>query len=159
MSILSTLTRLFSRAPRYHTSAYGPLGAALVTRLQREGVHVGRTAGYPRVEVHSFIEGERLDKDGRLRSVTCTVESMSNVSKAAAGDLNDANLKLLTETDLEVSGWTCLGVVPGTLQDIDEVSDPQKVLYRLLQEVTIYMEKTPGEETPAGQGNNESSTN
>lgn len=139
---MSILSRLFSRAPRYHTSAYGPLGTALVTRLQREGVHVGRTAGYPRVEVHSFIEGERLDKDGRLRSVACTVESMSNRSKVEAGEMNEENLRLLSETDLEVEGWTCLGVVPGNLQDIDEVSDPQKVLYRLLQEITVFMEKS-----------------
>lgn len=139
---MSVLSRLFSRAPRYHTSAYGPLGTALVTRLQREGVHVGRTAGYPRVEVHSFVEGERLDKDGRLRSVTCTVESMSNRSKVEAGEMNEENLRLLSETDLEVEGWTCLGVVPGNLQDIDEVSDPQKVLYRLLQEITVFMEKS-----------------
>lgn len=139
---MSVLSRLFSRAPRYHTSAYGPLGTALVTRLQREGVHVGRTAGYPRVEVHSFVEGERLDKDGRLRSVTCTVESMSNRSKVEAGEMNEENLRLLSATDLEVEGWTCLGVVPGNLQDIDEVSDPQKVLYRLLQEITVFMEKS-----------------
>lgn len=139
---MSIFSRLFSREPKYHTSAYGPLGAALVTRLQRSGVSVGRTAGYPRVEVHSYVEGERLDKDGRLRSVTCTVESMSKRSKEEAGEMNEENLRLLTETDIEVEGWTCLGVVPGNLQDIDEVSDPQKVLYRLLQEVTIYMEKT-----------------
>ena len=139
---MSILSRLFSRAPRYHTSAYGPLGAALVTRLQRNGVYVGRTAGYPRVEVHSYIEGERLDKDGRLRSVTCTVESMSNRSKAEAGEMNEENLRLLSETELELEGWTCLGVEPGILQDIDEVSDTQKVLYRLLQEITVFMEKT-----------------
>lgn len=156
---MSILSRLFSRAPRYHTSAYGPLGAALTARLQREGVAVGRTAGYPRVEVHSFIEGERQDKDGRLRSVTCTVESMSKRSKQEAGEMNDANLRLLTENDLEVTGWSYLGVVPGNLQDIDEVSDPQKVLYRLLQEVTIYMEKSPEADTPAGQNNTEVSTN
>lgn len=139
---MSILSRLFSRAPRYDTSAYGPLQAALVTRLRREGVSVGRTADYPRVEVHSLVEGERLDKDGRLRSVTLTVESMSKRSKGEATEMNDANLRLLTEYGLELTGWTCLGVVPGTLQDIDEVSDPQKVLYRLLQEVTIYMEKS-----------------
>lgn len=147
---MSILSRLFNRAPRYHTSAYGPLGAALVTRLQRDGVYVGRTAGYPRVETHSFVEGERLDKDGRLRSVTCTVESMSTRSKVEAAEINEENLRRLTETGLEVTGWTCLGVEPGNLQDIDEVSDTQKVLYRLLQEVTIYMEK---------QTENEVSTN
>lgn len=139
---MSILSRLFSRVPRYHTSAYNPLGAALVTRLQRNGVYVGRTAGYPRVEVHSYIEGERLEKDGRIRSVTCTVESMSNRSKAEAGEMNEENLRLLSETELELEGWTCLGVVPGILQDIDEVSDTQKVLYRLLQEITVFMEKT-----------------
>lgn len=138
---MSIFSRIFHREPRYHTSAYGAVYTALVARLRREGVTVGGTAGYPRVDVHSIVEGERLDKDGRLRQVTCTVESMSTRSLVEATALNDGNLRLLTEEDIEVEGWTCLGVTPTTLQDIIETSDPQKILYRLLQEVTIYFEQ------------------
>ena len=80
---MSIFSRLFHREPRYHTSAYGTVYAALVARLRREGVHVGGTAGYPRIDCHSFTEGERQDKDGRLRQISCTVECMSNRSKRA----------------------------------------------------------------------------
>lgn len=139
---MSIFSRLFHRAPRYHMSAYGPVYAALVARLRREGVTVGGTAGYPRIDVHSIVEGERLDKDGRLRQLTCTVESMSVRSLMEATEMNDTNLRLLTEEDIEVEGWKVLGITPTTLQDILETSDPQKILYRLLQEVTIYVEKT-----------------
>lgn len=138
---MSIFSRLFHREPRYHTSAYGTVYSALVARLRREGVTVGGTASYPRVDVHSIVEGERLDKDGRLRQLTCTVESMSVRSLAEATALNDGNLRLLTGEDIEVEGWTVLGVTPTTLQDIIETSDPQKILYRLLQEVTIYVEQ------------------
>lgn len=140
---MSIFSRLFHREPRYHTSAYGTVYAALVARLRREGVHVGGTAGYPRIDCHSFTEGERQDKDGRLRQISCTVECMSNRSKTEVMTLNEENLRLLTEEDIDVGeGWVCLGIVPGTMTDIDETSDPQKILYRLLQEVEIFIEKS-----------------
>ena len=156
---MSILSRLFSRAPKYDTSAYGPVYAALKAALSREGVTVGGTAGYPRVEIHSIIEGERQDKDGRMRQFTCTVESMSNRSLGDAVTLNDANLRLLTENVPQISGWTVIGVVPGQLQDLVESSDPQKIIYRLLQELFVFVEQAPAAEPAATTEQEESSTN
>lgn len=155
---MSILSRLFSRAPRYDTSAYGSVYAALKASLTREGIKVGGTANYPRIEIHSIIEGERQDKDGRMRQLTCTVESMSNRSLVEAVNLNDANLRLLTENVPQISGWTVVGIVPGQLQDLTETSDPQKILYRLLQELVIFVEQAPAAE-PAPTIQQASTTN
>lgn len=138
---MSILSRLFHRQPRYDVSAYGDVYSALKARLDRPGVRVGGTAGYPRVEIHSIREGERLDKDGALRTVTLTVESVSKSSLGEAVAMNDDNLRLLTETELEIDGWDCLGVVPTQLQDLSETSDSAKILYRILQELNVFLEK------------------
>jgi hypothetical protein len=148
---MSILTRLFHRSPRYDVSAYGDIYSALKARLDRPGVRVGGTAGYPRVEIHSIREGERQDKDGALRVVTLTVESISKSSLGEAVAMNDGNLRLLTETELEIDGWDCLGVIPTQLQDLSETSDSAKILYRILQEVSVFLEKV---KTDTGEEDN-----
>ena len=136
---MGLFSRLFSRAPRYQESAYAGIYGAVVSRLTRTGVKVGRTAGYPRVEVHTITEGERQDKEGQLRVVSMTVESISDNSIGQAVGMNEDNLRLLTEEDLSVDGYTCIGILPTRLQDLTETSDFAKIIYRLLQTVDIYL--------------------
>ena len=154
---MSILSRLFLRKPRYEVSAYRDLYTAVVSRLSRTGVNVGGTAGYPRVEVHSFREQERLDKEGALRQVTFTVESMSDSSLAEAVTMNEDNLRLLTKTEFEITGWTCLGVTTVQLQDLTETTDSKKIIYRLLQECSATLEKIktdgPDDEEANSNGN------
>lgn len=142
---MSFITRiwsaLFRRTPRYEVSAYRDLYTALVSTLTREGIHVGGTAGYPRVEVNTIREQERLDKEGALRQLTVVVESISNTRLSEAVTMNEDNLRLLTETELQIDGWTCLGILPTQLQDATETTDSNKILYRLMQEFTVWMEK------------------
>lgn len=158
---MSILSRLFARAPRYEVSGYRTIYDAVVSRLSRTGVTVGSTARYPRVEIHSIREQERLDKDAQLRQINLTVESISNSSLGQATTMNEDNLRLLTEYELELTGWTCLGIVPVQLQDLTETSDTNKILYRLLQEFSITLEKnkpdeTQEETTPAGNQSGDS---
>lgn len=148
---MSILSRLFHRSPRYDVSAYGDIYSALKATLDRPGVRVGGTAGYPRVEIHSIREGERQDKDGALRTVTLTVESISKSSLGEAVAMNDGNLRLLTETEIEIDGWDCLGVIPTQLQDLSETSDSAKIIYRILQEVSVFLEKV---KTDTGEEDN-----
>ena len=145
---MSLFSRLFARTPAHHESSYGPVYSAVVSRLSRQGVTIGRTARVPRVEVHSITEGERLDKEGQLRQVSLTVESISNASLAAAAKMNEDNIELLTSELTLPEGWACLGVVPDQLQDLTESSDTNKILYRLLQSFNIFvmMEKQEADE-------------
>lgn len=145
---MSILSRIFRRYPRYEVSGYRDLYSAVVARLTRTGVHVGGTAGYPRVEVHSIREQERLDKEGALRQMTLTIESMSDTSLGEAVTMNEDNLRLLTETEIELTGWNTLGVVSGQLQDLTETTDSKKIIYRLLQEVSVYLEKIKSDTPP-----------
>lgn len=154
---MSILSRLFQRWPRHQVSGYRTIYNALVAQLTRQGVTIGKTAKYPRVEIHSIREQERLDKDGALRQISVTVESISNRSLGEAVTMNEDNLQLLTENELELIGWACLGILPVQLQDMTESSDTNKIIYRLLQEVTIYLEKTKTDippETPAQEQEN-----
>lgn len=145
---MSILSRLFQKKPQYHVSGYRTLYSAVVTRLTRTGVTVGSTARFPRVEIHSFREQERLDKEGALRQINFIVESISNKSLDQATTMNEGNLKLLTENELSFTGWTSLGVTPVQLQDITETSDTNKIIYRLLQEVSVFLEKTKTDPDP-----------
>lgn len=156
---MSILSRLFSRYPRYEVSGYRTFYNAVVSRLTRTGVTVGSTAKYPRVEVHSIREQERQDKESALRQINLTVESISNSSLGDAVTMNEDNLRLLTENELELTGWNCLGVLPVQLQDLSETSDTNKILYRLLQEVTIILEKTKTDTDPEAQQTNNENDN
>lgn len=143
---MGVFSRLFARKPAYHESAYGPVYAAVVARLERPGVRVGRTAGYPRVEVHGITEGERLDKEGQLRQLSFTVESIGNASLAATTAMNEENVERLTSGLALPEGWRCLGVVPDQLQDLTETADTAKIIYRLLQGFNAFVERVKTEE-------------
>jgi len=161
MSFLSRIfSSLFRRAPRYEVSAYQTVYAALVSALTREGVHVGGTAGYPRVEINSLREQERLDKEGALRELTVSIDSISNKSLAQAATMNDNNLRLLTEDLLDLGAkWTCLGVIPTQLRDLVETSDSQKILYRIIQDFSIFVElRKTDEEEGSGSGSGSGSS-
>lgn len=143
---MSLFSRLFARSPEHHESGYGPIYAAVVSRLTRTGVRVGKSAHYPRVEVHSITEGERLDKDGAVRQVGLTVESISSSSWGEAVAMNEGNIELLTAELALPEGWTCLGVIPDQLQDLTESADSAKIIYRLLQTFTVWVERVKTQE-------------
>lgn len=138
---MSLFSRLFARQPAHHESGYDPVYSAVVARLSRAGVVVGRTARYPRVEVHTITEGVRLDKEGELRELHLTVESIGNSSMAETADINERNIELLTSELVLPEGWTCIGVLPDQLQDMTESSDTAKIIYRLLQSFTLWVER------------------
>lgn len=122
-------------------SAYKAIYSAIVSKLTRTGVSVGRTAGYPRVEVHSITENERMDKGGSVRVLALTVESMTTSSLVAADTLNEGNLALLeTMNGTRAGAFRIVGIVPTQLQDLTETSDTQRIIYRLLQGLDIYVE-------------------
>jgi len=158
MSLISRIiSKLFIKSPGYEVSGYRTIYTAVVSLLEGDGsrgVSIGKTANYPRVEIHSIREQERLDKEGALRQINLTVESMSNKSLSEAVTMNEDNLRLLTEYELTLDGWSCLGIIPVQLQDLTETSDSNKIIYRLLQEVSIFLEKIktePEDETPTTQ--------
>ena len=134
----------------YDNSAYDAVYSAVVSRLSRPGVTVGKSAFLPRVEIHSITEGQRQDKGGDVRQLELTVESISNASLADAVTMNEKNLKLLTENALNLgTSWTCLGVIPVQLQDLTESSDSDKIIYRLLQQVSIIVQRYDDDEEEA----------
>lgn len=160
MSILGRIFGgLFARAPKYHTSAYGGLRAAVVSCLKNAGLKVGGTAGYPRVEVHTITENQRLDKDGAVRSLSLTIESISDRSMVASAEMNEAAMAAITvDGALNLGdGWEVLDVTPDQLQELPETSDSAKILYRTLQGYDVLVErlKTDEEEPVQEDGNND----
>ena len=132
----------------------------MVARLARTGVWVGGTSHYPRVEVNSIVENERLDKEGAVRQLSLVTDCLSQKKLSEAVALNDTNLELLTGSKLEAEGWDIFGIVPTLLQDLTESVDGH-LLYRITQRYDIFVEKVktdpeddedaPGEETPTEQ--------
>ena len=133
-------------------SAYASVYALLVRRLrQRTDVPVGSTASVPRVEVHTFTEQARQDKGGRVRQLSCIVETIHNSSFEETAIIADENLALLTSglptegTD-EVAVTRIFAVVPEQRQDLTETSDTQKIIYRVLDTITVWVEEYPVEQ-------------
>lgn len=147
---MSIFSRLFERKPKHHTSAYGALYASVVSCLKAAGLKVGGTAGYPRVEVHSITENQRLDKDGAVRSLSLTIESISDKSLAASKEMNSEAMEALTTAGAldAVDDWRVLDVNPDQLQDLPETSDSAKILYRTLQSYDVWVERLKEDAEP-----------
>lgn len=123
-------------------SAIGAIYKALVARLTRKGVHVGGTGAYPRVEVHSVIENPPMDKGGSIKSLTCTVECISEDRLASVLQMNADNLDLLLKDSLQIDQpWHIIGIDAGVAQQLTETSDTNAIIYRLIQDLTIHVER------------------
>lgn len=121
-------------------SALGEVYKALRSALSRSGVYVGGSASYPRVEIHSIIESEWLDK-GSLKSISCIVECISDKRMTDVLEMNEENLRRMLEESLALGeGWHIVGIIPGQLQEMTEASETNAIIYRMLQNMTIYVE-------------------
>lgn len=123
-------------------SALSAVYKGMVAGLTRKGVAVGGTASYPRVEVHSIVESEPMDKSGNIRSVTCIVESISEERIADVVQMNEDNLTLLLGNALKIEDpWKVVHIIPGQTQQMTETSETNTILYRLLQNITVIVER------------------
>jgi hypothetical protein len=120
-------------------SALGAVFKGLHLSLSRKGVNVGGTADYPRVEIHSFTENAPSDKDGRMRSMSCIVESMSVKSYGDAVQMNEYNLaKLMADGWGEIGeGFSIIGITPDQLTELTETLETKEILYRQLQRINL----------------------
>lgn len=122
-------------------SAIGAVFKGLRASLTRSGVNVGGTADYPRIEIHSITESEWLDK-GSIKRITAIVECISNKRMTDVLEMNETNLARILGDKLMLSdGWKVCGVVTGQAQELTETSDTNAIIYRLMQNVTIYVER------------------
>lgn len=123
-------------------SAISAVYKALRARLTREGIHVGSIADYPRVEIHSIVESAWMDKGHTLKSISCIVECISARRMQDVMDMSEENLSRMLGEALNLGeGWKVVGIVAGQLQELTETTETQAILYRLLQNVTIYVEQ------------------
>lgn len=121
-----------------YRSAQGEVYKALRRQLLRPGIPVGETAGYPRIEIHSFTENAPTDKDGMVRTLSCVVESMSVKSYGDAVTMNEGNLERLLEDGWGIDkGFTILGITPDQLTELTETLETQDILYRQLQRINV----------------------
>lgn len=121
-----------------YRSSQGEVYKALRKQLIRPGIAVGETAGYPRVEIHSFTENAPTDKDGSVRSLSCIVESMSVKSYGDAVAMNEYNLERLLEEGWGIDkGFTILGITPDQLTELTETLETKDILYRQLQRINV----------------------
>ena len=121
-----------------YKSAQGEVYKALRKQLLRDGIPVGETANYPRIEIHSFTENAPTDKDGMVRTLSCIVESMSTKSYGDAVEMNEGNLARLLDGRWTIGkGFTILGIVPDQLTELTGTLETQEILYRQLQRINV----------------------
>lgn len=121
-----------------YRSAQGEVYKALRKQLLRDGIPVGETANYPRIEIHSFTENAPTDKDRMVRTLSCVVESMSVKSYGDAVTMNEGNIERLLEDGWGIDkGFTILGITPDQLTELTETLETQEILYRQLQRINV----------------------
>lgn len=117
---------------------------ALRAKLVSTGATVGGTANYPRIEIHSVVESAPQSKDNSLRSVTATIECVSDEKVAdIVALLDDCTEQIFDKVGIAVADWNVIGIIPGQIRMFDEESsqDASKVIYRLLQDVIIWIDR------------------
>lgn len=124
-------------------TAYSALYKAFRKNLLRKGVNIGETADYPRVELHSFTEGEPMDKEMSVRMITLSVESSSNKGLKECVEMAEANIPRLLVDSVLINGgdFEIVGVIPIQLQDLTEVTESQAVIYHIIQQFNVYIQK------------------
>lgn len=122
-----------------YKSAQGYVYKAIRAILKGD-IPIGEGASYPRIEIHSFNEGEPLDKGGAVRELECIVESMSVRGYGDAAHMNSDNLDKLIGATSEGEGIKIIAIRPGQLTELTETLDTQAILYRQLQRIKITAE-------------------
>lgn len=125
-------------------SAIAEVFKALRAKLVSTGATVGGTANYPRIEIHSVVESAPQTKDNSLRSVTATIECVSDEKVADIVTLLDScTEQIFDKVGIAVTDWNVIGIIPGQIRMFDEESsqDASKVIYRLLQDVVIWIDQ------------------
>lgn len=121
------------------TQACDELFRHLTKAMQRKGVSVSSTAGYPRAEISSINEQSSLDKAGEVRQISVVIDAMSNKSLGEALAISQENLDRIKEAEAETKSFTILGVTESTANTLEEVSDTQVLLYRVITNITFYL--------------------
>lgn len=126
-------------------SSIGAVFRAIQARLTERTettANVGGTAEYPRVQIHSITENEPLDKDNSVRRLEMIVESISDRAYGDAIEINEENMALLFRDTpgLDNDHLRIVGITPGQLTEINEVSDSAGELFRQLQRVVVFVE-------------------
>lgn len=124
-----------------HSQACDELFRHLMQAMQRKGVIVGGSAGYPRAEIVSVNEQSVLDKGGEVRQVLVTIDSMSNKGLGEAFEINQNNLDRIKDADDSTSSYQILGVAEGNTTAREDMSDTQVVFYRVTNNLTFYLAK------------------
>ena len=124
-----------------HTQACDELFQHLTQAMQRPGVIVGGSAGYPRAEIVSVNEQSVLDKGGEVRQVLVTIDSMSNKGLGEAFEINQHNLDRIKDADDSTPNYQILGVAEGNTTAREDMSDTQVVFYRVTNNLTFYLAK------------------
>lgn len=124
-----------------HSQACDELFRHLMQAMQRKGVIVGGSAGYPRAEIVSVNEQSVLDKGGEVRQVLVTIDSMSNKGLGEAFEINQNNLDRIKDADDSTSSYQILGVAESNTTAREDMSDTQVVFYRVTNNLTFYLAK------------------
>ncbi len=125
-------------------SAIAEVFKALRAKLVSTGATVGGTANYPRIEIHSVVESAPQTKDSSLRSVTATIECISDEKVAdIVALLESSTEQIFDKVGLAIADWDVIGIIPGQIRMFDEESsqDASKVIYRLLQDVVVWIDR------------------
>lgn len=124
-----------------YSQACDELFRHLTQAMQRPGVIVGGSAGYPRAEIVSVNEQSVLDKGGEVRQVLVTIDSMSNKGLGEAFEINQNNLDRIKDADDSTPNYQILGVTEGNTTAREDMSDTQVVFYRVTNNLTFYLAK------------------
>jgi hypothetical protein len=67
---------------------------------------------------------------------------MSEDKMADVMQMNEGNLERLVAQALNLGeSWRIIDIIPGQLQELTESTETNKILYRLLQNITVYVER------------------
>ena len=112
---------------------------AINKRLNELGYPI--VQGFPRVEVHSFDTTPSGDKANIVYDVTFIVEVVDKSTSPATSLAMISNIRANLENGLTISGYNLVFLDYELLNEIEETTDTEDIIWRQIQRIRINLNK------------------
>lgn len=123
-------------------SVYKGIYGKLNTNRGAIGVpSVGMTANPNRVELHSWEEGEPMDKENGVRQISLTLESMCDTSLPDAFQWAEKSIGMILESNgIVTTGFNIIGTIVQNISQTTELSDSANTIFKVLVTFRVYVQ-------------------
>lgn len=98
---------------------------------------ISKDVRFPKIVLHSWVEGSPIDKDSNVREVSFVIECYGNQSYEQVQDVASEVSEALLNGNLVVENAEVIAITPESSEEIEEEDNNNIVIYRQLNRIVI----------------------